>query len=350
MKRMRRAAALLLCGLISMALCVPAAATRLPAAAAGDSTLYVGRVTGIVRNAEGGAARLTITSEAGSVYYTLVIAPSTLWVDAGGRKAGSGDGLKEGELIYAACPAQAAPAAGSTYTAAALLTPAVVIRGVGDDEDLAHYHLVSDFAPEKDGSWVITVDQGGLLLSADGDTRCTDYATGETLSLSALEVGDRVMVWYQQVMETFPVQARAACLLRLPGEQTALPEEGAALTVKLGETVSGEIEGRYESGVAMVPVAAVAKAIGLSASYVKGEEGRVVTLESETFSVMLAIDQGLISGATRIEGALGATGPLDYGRSAYIEDPGVTWAPAAVFTMLGQAVELEGTQLTIRAI
>ena len=111
--------------------------------------------------------------------------------------------------------------------------------------------------------------------------------------------------------------------------------------------VPSELTGRYESGTAMIPVAAVAQAMNLKASYEKTEEGRVVTIENDTFAVMLAVDRGTISGATRIPGAMGATGPLHYGRAPYIETPGTTWAPAEILHMLGQRVILEGTQLGI---
>lgn len=58
----KRLAAALLSAVLALALCVPAAAEELPRH---DATLYVGRITGIIRDSEGGVARLTITSEAG---------------------------------------------------------------------------------------------------------------------------------------------------------------------------------------------------------------------------------------------------------------------------------------------
>ena len=155
------------------------------------------------------------------------------------------------------------------------------------------------------------------------------------------------MAWYGPVLAAiYPAEASPRYLMRLPEAEGETLAEGAALSLVINGSES-ELAGRYESGVAMVPAAAVAQALGLKASYVKGEEGRVVTIESETFAVTLAIDAGVISGATRIAGAVGATGPLRYGRGAYIEEPGVTWAPAELFRMLGQRVTLEGTTLTI---
>lgn len=337
----KRLAAALLSGVLALALCVPAAAEELPRH---DATLYVGRITGIIRDSEGGVARLTITSEAGGTYYTLLISPATVWVDAAGRKMDGGAELKEGERIYAACDSGSRS---DGKDSGDLLTVCAVVRNVAEEADCAFYHVVSDFAPEKDGGWQITVNGGGMYLHVNGDTTLTDYQTGEELALSQIEIGDRLMAWYGPILTAiYPAEASSQYLMRLPEAEGETLAEGAALSLIINGSES-ELIGRYESGVAMVPAAAVAQTLGLKASYVKGEAGRVVTIESETFAVTLAIDGGAISGTTRIEGAVGATGPLRYGREAYIEEPGVTWAPAELFRMLGQRVTLEGTKLTI---
>ena len=106
--------------------------------------------------------------------------------------------------------------------------------------------------------------------------------------------------------------------------------------------------GRYESGVAMVPVAAVAQALGLDVTYTPNtDEGALVTVESDQFRVSLYLDRQIITGVTKIEGAVGATGPLDYGKAPYVVAPGTPWAPAEIFKMLGRTVTLEGTNLII---
>lgn len=342
MRLKRRAAAALLCALLALTLCVPAAAVELPRS---DSTVYVGKITGIIRDGEGGVARLTITSEAGGAYYTLLLSPATVWVDAADRKMDSGAELREGERIYAVCDSGGQADAGAESSA--LLTALALIRRMDGETDCAFYHVISDFAPEKEGGWKITVDQGVEELHADSAADLTDYATGESLDLSQLEAGDRIMAWYDPNLNTtYPTHAYPTHLMRLPRAAGNLPAEGAVLSLAINGADSA-LTGRYESGTAMVPAAAVAQALDLKASYVRGEEGRVVTIESDTFAVTLAVDQGRISGATRIEGAVGATGPLRYGKPAYIEDPGTTWAPADLFRMLGQRVTLEGTRLTI---
>ena len=108
--------------------------------------------------------------------------------------------------------------------------------------------------------------------------------------------------------------------------------------------------GRMENGVAMVPVAAVARALGYEAAYIRGQNGasEQVTVESDAFRVTLTMGENAITGVTKIQGAVGMTAPTDYGAAPYIVDPGTTWAPARLFEMLGKTVTLEGSALSIQ--
>ena len=69
-------------------------------------------------------------------------------------------------------------------------------------------------------------------------------------------------------------------------------------------------------------------------------DGARVTLANSDFEVTLYIDRSVVSGVTRIPGAVGATGPLNYHKAPYIVAPGTTWAPAEIFQMLGKTVEI----------
>ena len=74
----------------------------------------------------------------------------------------------------------------------------------------------------------------------------------------------------------------------------------------------------------------------------------MVRVENDQFSVQIWLRDGIISGVTKIEGACGATGPLDYGAAPYVLSPGTTWAPAAILEMLGHTITLDGTTLNIQ--
>lgn len=84
------------------------------------------------------------------------------------------------------------------------------------------------------------------------------------------------------------------------------------------------VTGKVENGAAMVPVAAVAQALGYEVTYTPGENGEaaLVTVEDDSFRVNLNIGDNLIQGVTKIEGAVGMTSPWT------MEWPPILWSPA----------------------
>lgn len=191
----------------------------------------------------------------------------------------------------------------------------------------------------------ITTSNGGLLISTNKGTGLTSYNSDSTPTPSDLKPGMSIVAWYDNVLLSDPGQTHANHIILLPQAQTA-PKEGDSLKLTLNGT-DLELTGRYENGVAMVPVAAAAKALGLTVPYAVEKDGPVVTVENNDFAVYLHIDQKLIYGSTKIEGAEGTTDPQDYGNAAYIEAPGTTWAHAELFAMFGKTVALVGNHLTI---
>ncbi len=338
--------ALLLSGALLCAVAVPTmAAEQTPEAPTVQleqtlphSVLYYGKVTGTVQDDQGAVTRLELESETYGTY-TMLISSETVWIDAGRRTASDSAGLQVGEGVYVfhspvstrSLPPQSAALA--------------VVRNIPMDASCPNYHLIEGIAPLEDGGVCITTDNGGLLISAGSSTSLSAYDGGSAPTLNDLKPGMRIMAWYDIVLTSYPGQTYSNHIMLLPQAQT-IPEEGGALKLTLDGT-DVELTGRYENGTAMVPVAAVAKALGLTASYSAAEEGPVVMVESEEFAVYLNIVQKLIYGSTKIEGVLGTTGPQDYGNAAYIEAPGTTWAPAGLFAMLGKTVTLEGDRLTI---
>ena len=205
----------------------------------------------------------------------------------------------------------------------------------------------------EDGGLIVTTDNGGLLIYLDGDTQTVRYAGGSA-ALEDLKAGDRIMAWYQAVALSYPGQTHADGLMLLPSEKeepsSVLPENGTALDLVLEGDMVLPVTGLVENGTAMVPVAAVAQALGYQVIYTPGEdgEGDRIAVESDQFSVQMTVGEDQIIGVTKIKGAVGMTAPTDYGMAPYIAAPGTTWAPARLFEMLGRTVTLEGDALSIR--
>ncbi len=326
------------------------------------SVLYYGRVTGISRDENGVPTRLMMESDhLGEYIFNL--SENTLWVDSGEGKASDPATLEEGESIYvfhSPVSTRSLPPQSAAF---------VVVRNIPQDAGCAMYHVVEEVAANEDGSLRYLTDNGGLYVTVNGDTPLSSYVAGERFTLADLKPGMRVMAWYDIVLESYPGQTSASRLMFLPaqgeeqpqeaGEPSVqelpdklpliLPKEGAQITMELDGRVPN-MAGRYESGAAMVPVAAVAQALGFDVTYTPGQEGQpaLVTVESESFQVRLNVGENQIVGVTKIPGAVGMTAPQDYGKAPYIVEPGTAWAPAQLFEMLGKTVTMEGNNLTIK--
>lgn len=326
-----------------------------------DSVLYYGQVLAIDREEDGTITRLHLTSEAQGDY-VMNISSSTVWIDSGSYAASDPADLEVGESVYvhhSPVSTRSLPPQSAAYA---------VVRNFPQDAGAAQYHEVEAIAQNEDGSVTITTDNGGLMLTVEADAAVTTYA-GETAALADVKAGDHVMAWYPLVMLSYPGQASAGHLMLLPaaveerdGEAAEadpaqalepiqqVPQEGTELTILLEGDMVLPVTGKYESGVATLPVAAVAQALGYEVTYTPGEkgEGALVTVESEDFQVNLTIGEKAIQGVTKIQGAVGMTAPMDYGTAPYIVEPGTTWAPAQLFEMLGRTVAVDGDTLSIQ--
>ena len=295
-----------------------------------DYTLYFGTLKELVRDDQGKLAALLLGGDLGD--YQMNLSDETLWVDSTNRTSFDPERLKVGEKLYVFRSAAATRSIPPQSSAIA------VVRNVDEYDAAAMYQEVDSVAKRDDGGLTITTDNGGLYITVPADASVVDYA-GQKLSLDQVKAGSRIMAWYSVVLESYPAQTGTDRLMLLPDAKTE-PKEGASLPLTLaGKTV--DFTAKYESGTAMVPVAAVAKELGLDVTYTPDTgDGARVTLADSNFEVTLYIGSGLISGVTRISGAVGATGPLTYNKAPYIVAPGTTWAPAEIFQMLGKTVEV----------
>ena len=348
----RTLSALLVSGALLCAAALPAMAAESAGAAQTDSALtqeetmpdsvsYYGQVQEIVRDENGTITSLWLTSERYGEY-VMNISPETVWIDSGNYSASDPSTLEVGESVYvyhSPVSTRSLPPQSAAYA---------VVRNFPQDVSAAKYLEVEAVTQNEDGSITITTDNGGLWLTVEQDASVTTYA-GEEASLDQVQVGDHVMAWYEVVLLSYPGQAGTDHLMILPAAEE-LPQEGAELSIVLEGDMVLPVTGKYENGVATVPVAAVAQALGYEVTYTPAErpEDTLVTVESDTFRVELRFQVPTIIGVTKIEGAVGMTAPMDYGMAPYAVAPGTTWAPAQLFEMLGRTVTLDKDTISIQ--
>ncbi len=305
-----------------------------------DSVLYYGQVTEIQTDDAGAVTALHLRSDRYGEYVMLV-SEDTVWIDSGNYAASSPEDLEVGESVYvfhSSVSTRSLPPQSQAYA---------VVRNIPQDVGAGQYATIGEIAENSDGTYQILTADGSMYLTVGSDTVLSAYAAGTTFQLSDLEAGDRIVAWYDIALLSYPGQAYAHHLMLLP-EETAAPSEGDAVALELDGTAA-EVTGRYENGTVMVPVAAVAEALGFDVTYTReGSQAPEITVESDDFRVQMTIGSNLVTGVTKIPGAVGMTAPQDYGMAPYIVEPGTTWTPAQLFEMLGKTVTLEGTLLSIQ--
>ena len=307
-----------------------------PASVLPNSILYYGQVAQIDKDESGTITRLVMESEAYGAY-VMSISPKTVWIDSAKRAASDPADLTVGERLYIS----RSPIA--TFSTPPQSPAFAVVRNVPQDASIGKYHVVSKAITKDDGSMAITVDNGGLIISLDANTALSAYQGEKAPALADLTKGSRIMAWYNIVLTSYPGQTYAEQLMLLP----AAAKEGATLTLTIDGKASSST-GTYKDGVAMVPVAATAKALGYDVAYTVGKQGPVITVESKAFAIHLEIDQQVIFGLSKDTDNATPTDPQDFGAPAYIQNPGTTWAPAQIFELLDHTVTLDGTTLTIQ--
>ena len=317
-------------------------------AAMPDSVSYYGQIQEIGRDESGAITSLWLTSERCGESI-MNISEQTVWIDSGNYSASDPSDLETGEWVYvyhSPVSTRSLPPQSAAYA---------VVRSIPQDAGAAQYQEVEAVTWNEDGGLTITTDNGGLLISLDENAEIHTYSGGEA-SLEDIRVGSHVMSWHQIVLTSYPGQTGTRHLMLLPDAQeetepaqpqTELPPDGTELSIVLEGDMVLPVTGKVENGTAMLPVAAAAQSLGYEVTYTPGQEGGtdLVTVESDSFQVNLHIGESTIYGVTKIEGAVGMTAPMDYGMAPYIVEPGVTWAPARLFELLGWTVTVEGDTL-----
>ena len=151
-----------------------------------DSLLYYGTVRVTARDAQGRPTQLSLTNDQGS--WTLTADESTAWVDSGKHAASDPADLKDGEQVYVALAYDHTRPQEQLPTGCAL----AVLRNVPQDGGCAQYHVIGAVEQNSKGQYVLTTDNGGLLISAGEGTGTSCY-DGSPLALSDLKAGAQVV-------------------------------------------------------------------------------------------------------------------------------------------------------------
>lgn len=294
-----------------------------------------------IQKAEDKIASLLIKTEAGQEIQ-LNLAETTLAVNnETGERVALTD-IKEGDKVFAYY-SQVMTRSLPPQSACEL-----ILTNVGDKSP-ASLHEVGTVTKRDDGKTEILTADGSMIVRVDDKTAFAPLVTKNKVTVDDLTAGTRFLAWYDVVALSYPGQAYTEKVVILPAEPAAEVTEAAEATenaetratdgeeaAELSIVVDGktlDVKGEMQDGAAVVPVRAVAEALGCELTYEQKDGKEFVTVENEAREMVLEIGSDLYASTTKIEGAVGMTEPAKYGVAPYIVD-GTTYAPADMFKSL----------------
>jgi hypothetical protein len=223
----------------------------------------------------------------------------------------------------------------------------LLLTNVGDDAP-AHFLTVESFEADTEGTFFLNVDDEGELILTVPEAAWTNSD-----ELSGIYDGALVAAWYDTVMLSLPAQAvadRAVLLTARRSMSEVAGADGYREEIKdLSVIVGGEKElhsvVEYSGGVAMVPLRAVAEALGFEVTWNGVEQSVHLTNGSVQTSVQIGVDSYFT--ATAVPGMVGMSAPQTLGAAPYMQNQQKTYVPAALFEMLGENVTTDCGMLLI---
>lgn len=189
------------------------------------------------------------------------------------------------------------------------------------------------------GTLVATVDGGSLLLGIGPDLRVG--------SAASIRQGDKLLVWYDMLAETYPAQATATRVIPVTAQvkqDAPLPTYLTAGDIHLANVIE------RANGHMYVPLRAVAEALGFEVAWSDAE--RSARLTNGEVQTTVYINKDSYYTATAAPGMVGMSAPHELGAAPYLQNrpnEQKTFVPAELFELLGFAVEESDDTLHITA-
>lgn len=270
--------------------------------------------------------------------------------------------LKEGDTIFAYYSAV------MTRSLPPQSACELILVNVGDKTP-ASLHEVGTVTEEEDGRTAILNAAGDMIIRTDEKTSFLPYATRNIVTAEDLTPGTRFLAWYDIVALSYPGQAYTERVVVLPAEDAkpaetedapadarVIPENSSSgessasrLTIVANGKTLESAGTLYDGKSAIVPVRAVAEALGCTVSYEQKDGKEYVTVENDARTMTLTVGEDLYISASNLEGMVGMTSPTQLGAAPVITD-GITYAPADLFKVLvGFDVAVADDTVTITA-
>lgn len=168
---------------------------------------------------------------------------------------------------------------------------------------------------------------GTRVLTNNGSLYITIPA-GAAENGTAIAEGSRFLAWYDMVLESYPGRTTADKVVMVPDEATKYVTVG-------NKNLNDPVE--YVNGVAMVPLRAVAEALGFEVEWNPADMS--AALNNGIVQTVVRTGYDSYYKAAAIEGMLGMSAPQSYGAAMYLRNKETAYVPVQLFKLLGADVE-----------
>ena len=231
----------------------------------------------------------------------------TLILDAVTGEAKTFDDLRTGETVYAWVGPD------MTKSLPPISTGRVILCGLPADYAAPTYAEVESVTETESGADVCLNNDVVLHLSADTGYLAAPGWDKETVSAADIVPGTRVLAWYSVVTLSLPAQASPSKVMVFPSDYDGwVSTNGLEVTIN-GETLplEGAAAAKVENGHLMVPVRALAEALGCEVAWEPYTNQVTVTRDGvECYHFTIGGDQaakgdvtvGLVAPANAVDG------------------------------------------------
>ena len=231
----------------------------------------------------------------------------TLILDAVTGEAKTFDDLRTGETVYAWVGPD------MTKSLPPISTGRVILCGLPADYAAPTYAEVESVTETESGADVCLNNDVVLHLSADTGYLAAPGWEKETVSAADIVPGTRVLAWYSVVTLSLPAQASPEKIMVFPSDYAGwVAADGLTVTVN-GQALAleGAAAAKVENGHLMVPVRALAEALGCEVAWEPYTNQVTVTRDGvECYHFTIGGDQaakgdvtvGLVAPANAVDG------------------------------------------------
>ena len=257
-----------------------------------------------------GDMSLTLENSNDSDPYQKVVVnvgEDTLILDAVTGEAKTFDDLRAGEAIYAWVGPE------MTDSLPPISTARVILCSIPADFGAPNYAEVETVTQTEDGVDVYMNNDVVLHLTGDTEYLVAPGWEKETVSAADIVPGTRLLSWYSVTTMSLPAQASPSKVMVFPSDYDGwVSTNGLEVTIN-GETLAleGSSAAKVENGRLMVPVRAVAEAMGCEVAWEPYTNQVSVTSDGvELYHFAIGADQavkgdvtvGLVASAEAVDG------------------------------------------------